>query len=383
VELTAPGILELGLVLLLAAAAGWLARALRMPAVVGYLVIGLVISPFTSGYVVDREQLAFLADVGVVLLLFEVGIEIDLARLRRDHGPVTWLAPLQVAVTTAVSSVALLAAGVPAAGAVLVGLGVAMSSSVVIVNITRSRSRTTSRETEAALLGWSIFQDISGVAIAVAALAVAGVGTRPLEVAVAGAAGFALLTIAAAWLLPRVLRAIEAEDLLLIVSVGVGLAIAGAGALVAGIPLALAAFAAGLVIEGPEAAAVRRRLLPFRDVFAVLFFVVVGTLINPTALAGAAGWLVLLLGLLVGAKSLVAWILGRAVGLRADPLQLAVGLGQAGEFSFVLASAALGLGFIGDGLYAAVLGTVALSIAGSTILVRRVGKRGPAVPAAS
>jgi Kef-type K+ transport system membrane component KefB len=96
-------------------------------------------------------------------------------------------------------------------------------------------------------------------------------------------------------------------------------------------------------------------------------------------LAAAAGWLARALRM----PAVVAWLLGRAVGLRADARQLAVGLGQAGEFSFVLASAALGLGFIGDGLYAAVLGTVALSIAGSTILVRRVGRRGPAVPAAS
>src|SRR5512146_1951237 len=163
-ELTSPGIFELGLVLLLAAFAGWIARALRLPAVVGYLAIGLVLSPFTPGYVVDHAQLTFLADVGVVLLLFEVGIEIDLARLRRDHGAITRLAPLQVLVTAAVSTIALLAAGVSVVGALLVGLGIAMSSSVVVVNITRSNRRTTSPETERSLLGWSIFQDLTGVA---------------------------------------------------------------------------------------------------------------------------------------------------------------------------------------------------------------------------
>jgi CPA2 family monovalent cation:H+ antiporter-2 len=373
VDLTSPGVFELGLVLLLAAVAGWIARALRLPAVVGYLAIGLVLSPFTPGYVADRSQLAFLADVGVVLLLFEVGIEIDLSRLRHDHGAIAWLSPVQVVGTTLVSAAVLVGFGVAPLGALLVGLGVAMSSSVVIVNITRSRRRTTSHDTETALLGWSILQDITGVAVATIILSLAGVGDRSIEVAAVGAAGFAGVTIAAAWLLPRLLRPIEGDDLLLIVSVGAGLAIAGVGALMAGIPLALAAFAAGLVIEGPEAVAVRRRLLPFRDVFAVLFFVLVGTLIDPASLGRGAGWLALLLILLIGAKTIPAGLAARAAHLRADPGQLAVGLSQTGEFSFVFASAALGLGLIGQDLYAAILGSVAVSIVGSTVLVRRVG----------
>ena len=377
-ELTSPGIFELGLVLLLAAFAGWIARALRLPAVVGYLAIGLVLSPFTPGYVADHAQLTFLADVGVVLLLFEVGIEIDLARLRRDHGAIAWLAPLQVVVTTGIGTAVLTLAGVPLTGAILVGLGVAMSSSVVIVNITRSRRRTTEPDTEAALLGWSIFQDITGVAIAAIVLAVAGGEDRPIALAAAGAVAFALIIVAAAWLLPRLLRRLEGDDLLLIVSVGVGLAIAGVGALVAGIPLALAAFAAGLVIEGPEAVAVRRRLLPFRDVFAVLFFVLLGTLIDPAALGRGLGWLAILAVLLVVAKVVVAAVFARTTHLRGDWRQLAIGLGQAGEFSFVLASAGVSLGLVASDLYAAVLGLVVASIVGSTVLVRRIGPRSTA-----
>jgi CPA2 family monovalent cation:H+ antiporter-2 len=371
-ELTSPGIFELGLVLLLAALAGWLARRLQLPAVVGYLAVGLALSPFTPGYVADRGQLAFLADLGVVLLLFEVGIEIDLSQLRRDHGAISWLAPLQVAITTAVTAIVLTLAGVAPAGAALVGIGLAMSSSVVIVNITRSRRRTTSPDTEQALLGWSIFQDITGVTLAVIALAIAGGEDRPLGLAILGVAGFAGVTIAAAWLLPQILRRLQGDDLLLITSVGIGLAVAGFGAVVAGIPLALAAFGAGLVIEGPEAAQVRRRLLPFRDVFAVLFFVLLGTLIDPAALGRGAGWLGLLLALVV-AKSVIVAAFARSAGLRADWRQLAVGLGQAGEFSFVLASAALTLGAIAGDLYAAVLGCVVVSIIASTVLVRRVG----------
>ena len=367
-ELTAPAVFELGLVLLFAALAGWAARAVGLPAVIGYLAVGLAISPFTPGYVADRQQLAFLADVGVVILLFEVGIEIDLVRIWRDHGPIAWLAPIQVLVTGGISL------------AILVALGVAMSSSVVIVNITRSRSRTTSRATETALLGWSVLQDITGVALAVVALAIADAAHRPIALAAVGAAAFLAATVAAAWLLPRVLRRLGGEDLLLIVSVGVGLTIAGFGAIVAGIPLALAAFAGGLVVaEGPEATEVRRRLLPFRDLFAVLFFVLLGSLIDPAALGRGAGWLALLLGLVAVAKSAVVAILARAARMQADPAQLGIGLGQVGEFSFVLASAATALGLIATDIYAAVLGSVVVSIAASTVLVRRVGRRaGPA-----
>lgn len=376
-ELTSPGIFELGLVLLLAALAGWVARALRLPAIVGYLAVGLALSPFTPGYIVDRHQLEFLADLGVVLLLFEVGIEIDLARLRRDHGAITRLAPLQLVVTTAVSTAALALAGVPLYGAALVGLGIAMSSSVVIVNITRSSRRTTSPATEQSLLGWSIFQDLTGVTLAVLVLALAGGEDRPVGMAALGAVAFAAVTLAAAWVLPRILHRLAGDDLLLIVSVGIGLAIAGFGALVAGIPLALAAFAAGLVIEGPEAVAVRRRLLPFRDVFAVLFFVLLGTLIDPAAVGRSLGWLALLIGLLVVAKVVLIGVMARQARLAADWRQLAIGLGQVGEFSFVLASAALGLGLIGSDLFAAILGTVVASIVVSTVLVRQVGVATP------
>lgn len=384
-EVSGSGIFDLGLVLLLAAGAGWLARALALPAVVGYLAVGLAISPFTPGYVADREQLALLADIGVVLLLFEVGIEIDLGRIRREQGAITWAAPLQVIVTTGIGYGVLAFAGVPPLGASFVALGVAMSSSVVVVNITRSRRRTTDRPTEQAMLGWSLVQDLAGVTLAVILLAVAGAEDRPLLIALAGGAAFAAAAVLAAVVLPRVLRELEGEhDLFLIMSVAVGLAVAGLGALVAGVPVALAAFVAGLAIaEGPEAAEVRKRLLPFRDLLAVLFFVVLGSLIDPGALARGLPWLVILVALVVVAKSAIVTILARLTGLPAHPAQLAIGLGQVGEFSFVLASVGVALRVVDAELYAAVLGAVVVTIVGSTTLVRLVRRGGPvAVPAA-
>ncbi len=93
---TAPLILDLGLVLLLAALFGWVARRIGLPAVVGYLVAGLAVSPFTPGYVADSNQIALLADIGVVILLFEVGIEVDIRHLGKRLRPLFWAVPLQV-----------------------------------------------------------------------------------------------------------------------------------------------------------------------------------------------------------------------------------------------------------------------------------------------
>src|SRR5207253_4554046 len=163
VDHTAPAILELGLLLLLAALAGKAARSIGLPAVIGYLLVGVLVSPFTPGYVANRDQLSILADVGVVLLLFEVGSEISPLRLAREGRRLLLLAPLQVAVTWILGGAACVALGMSIAGAAMIGLSIAMSSSVVVVNITRSRRRTTDRITDDELLGWSVIQDLVGV----------------------------------------------------------------------------------------------------------------------------------------------------------------------------------------------------------------------------
>lgn len=372
-EATAPAILELALLLLAAAGAGWVARRIGLPAVVGYLVVGVAVSPFTPGFVADRGQLELLADIGVILLLFEVGIEIDILRLGREQAGLTWAAPLQVLLTTGISAAVGAAFGLSPVAAGLVGLAIGLSSSVVIVNITRSRRRTTDRDTEQALLGWSVLQDVTGVLVAGLLIAVMGSGASPVEVVV-GLVLFVALALVVAWTLPRVLRALHDErDLFLILSVASGLAVAGAGAMLFHVPMALAAFIAGLTIsEGHHAQEARRRLLPFRDLFAVLFFVAIGTLIDPGQVATAWGWLVAIVALVVVAKVGVAYGLARLARIRARPLQLAVGLGQVGEFSFVLATLGLTAGEIDRSLYAAMLAAVALTIAASSVAVRLV-----------
>ena len=371
-DATAAPILEIGAILLAAAVGGWLARRLGLPAIVGYLLVGLGVSPFTPGYVADRHQLELLADVGVVLLLFEVGIEVDLERLRRDHGPLLWAAPAQALLSTAIAGAAFLVVGLAPLSAALVGLCVALSSSVVIVNITRSRRRTTDHETEVALLGWSVVQDLVGVGLAAILLAALESGRRSLPEALAGLVAFVILAVVVAQALPMVLRRLRDEhDLFLIVSVASGLTVAGVGAVTFGVPLALAAFVGGLAItESHEADEARRRLLPFRDLFAVLFFVAIGTLVDPSRLGAALPTVGLLLALIVVAKVALAWLLVRIARLKVRPLQLAVGLGQVGEFSFVLASAGVAADAIDQVVYVAIVMAVAISIGASSVAVR-------------
>jgi K+:H+ antiporter len=370
---TAPAVFEIGVVLLLAVGAGSLARRLGLPAVLGYLAAGLIVSPFTPGYAADRTQLQVLADVGVVLLLFEVGIEVNPLRLGREHKAVLWAAPAQVILTTLATGGGAYFFGVSLAGSALIGLSIALSSSVVVVNITRSRRRTTNPSTEAALLSWSVMQDMTGVAFALVLLASLGLADRAPAEAAALIVAFVVLASVAAWLLPRLLHRLHSEhDLFLLLSVGSGLALAGLGARYFGVPLALAAFVAGLAVgESPAAAEARRRILPFRDLFAVLFFVSLGSLIDPSAIAGALPWLAFLLAAVAIAKMVPLFLLSRLAripGVR--PWQMAIGLGQIGEFSFVLASIVLGRELIPSTLFNAVLVAVVVTIAIATTLVK-------------
>ena len=382
-ESTGPAIFDIGFVLLLAALGGWAARRLGLPAVLGYLAVGIIVSPFTPGYVTDRHQLQIFADVGVVLLLFEVGIEIDPLKIGRERARLFFLAPVQVIVTGVLTGVAALIAGLRPAGALLVGLCLALSSSVVVVNITRSRRRTTDLKTDQAMLGWSVVQDMVGVALAIAAVIALGLDGRSAGDALELALLYIVLVVAVTALVPRLLRALRQEhDLFLIFSVASALALAGVGAAVFGIPLALAAFVSGLALtESREAAEARERLLPFRDLFAVLFFVAMGALIDPGALRNGLRWLAALLALLILTKLVPVYLLARFGRLPGRALQIAIGLGQIGEFSFVLATIAVAHNLIRGDLYAAILASVVVSIAASTVLVRLV--RAPAVATAT
>jgi CPA2 family monovalent cation:H+ antiporter-2 len=215
-------------------------------------------------------------------------------------------------------------------------------------------------------------QDVAGVTLSIIALIALRLQPSSGVTALTLVLLYAIIVVIATGLLPRLLRQLRQEhDLFLIVSVASALALAGVGARFFGIPLALAAFVSGLAIsESREASEARERLLPFRDVFAVLFFVAIGALIDPGALLKGLGWLVFLLALLVAAKVLPIYLLSRFGRLPGRPRQIATGLGQIGEFSFVLATIGVTRNVIPGELYAAILAAVVLTIAASTLLVR-------------
>lgn len=370
---TAPLVLNVGLVLTAAATMGFVARKLGMPSVIGYLVTGLLVSPFTPGFSAENNQLSLLADIGVVLLLFEVGIELDLKRISREQRSLLWGVPAQMGIGILIGTPIFLWLGISLLGALLLALSIAMSSSVVIVNITRSPRRATNSNTEEALLGWSLIQDLVGVALAAIILTLFGTDERPLALAIGGLIGFALIAIIASKILPRVLKAVRWEkDLFLIYSVSFGLVLAALGTVVFDIPMALAGFIAGLTInQSRDTDEVRKVILPFRDLFAVLFFVVVGTLIQPAQLSEAWPFAALIMLLMITLKSFPTILLAKLGKMNATPFHLGVGVSQIGEFSFVLGSVAYAQDAITLTQYTGLLLAVVLSITGSTILVRR------------
>ena len=365
-------ILELGLILLVAAIVGVIARRFGLPAVVGYLLLGLAVGPFTPGYVADRHQIQLLADVGVVLLLFEVGIELDLRSLAKEPRGILVAVPIQVAVVTALGAGVAMWLGASTLGAVTLGLVAALSSSVVVVNISRSRKRTTDRDTERALVVWAILQDaVTLVAATILAVLLSPDGESPVF-AFARALAFVLFAAAIqGWAIPRLLGAVKAQaDSFLIVAVSAALTIAGVGAVVFAVPVALAAFVAGTLFSvRPIAREARREVLPFRDLFAVLFFVAIGTLVDPSAVVREPGWLVVFIGL-VAVKAIVVTVLATAFRVPSRRWQLGVGLAQIGEFSFVV----LGLG-VAAGVVSADQSSAALAGAAMTIALSAVGVR--------
>lgn len=375
---TAPLVLNIGVVLGAAATMGFAARKLGLPSVIGYLATGLLVSPFTPGFVADNNQLALLADIGIVLLLFEVGIELDLRKIGREQRGLLWGVPTQMGFGVLIGTPIFLWLGVPIFGALLLSLSVAMSSSVVIVNITRSPRRRTDTSTEDALLGWSLIQDLVGVAAAAVILTFFGSTEKPLVLAIGGLFAFSAIAIIASKILPKVLQAVRWDrDLFLIYSVSFGLVLAALGTVVFDIPMALAGFVAGLAInQSRDTEEVRKAILPFRDLFAVLFFVVVGTLIQPSAVIEAAPFAGLILLLMVLLKTFPTMFLARVGKMKVKRSLLGIGVSQIGEFSFVLGSLAFAQGEISSSQYTGVLLAVVLSISGSTILVRLAPKKG-------
>ena len=169
-----------------------------------------------------------------------------------------------------------------------------------------------------------------------------------------------------------VLRQVRWEkDLFLIYSVAIGLILSGIGSVFFEIPVALAAFVSGLVInQNRDTEEVRKSLLPFRDLFAVFFFVVIGSLIKFSQFQEAIPYIIIFTILIALLKTLPVFVLAKTTGIRAKPLQLGLGLSQIGEFSYVLGGLALARKEITEVQFTALIFALIISIVLSTLLVR-------------
>jgi CPA2 family monovalent cation:H+ antiporter-2 len=369
-------ILDLGVAIGMALLFGVVAVRLRQPAILGYLIAGIFIGPFTPGFVGDAEAISELADLGIVLLLFALGIEFTLRELRIVARVAVPGALLQIAIVSVVGAALAIALGIDVKPALVIGACLSISSTLVVIKLLIDRGELDSLHGRAAI-GWAIVQDIVTIGFIVALPPLDGgdiVG--PLLLALAKAAIFLALaflvgTRVMPWLLGAVSR-LGSSELFLLAVVAIALLTAFVSSAVFGLSLALGAFVAGIVVsESDVSYQAAAEVLPFRDLFAVLFFVSVGMLVDPQALLESAGFVALLVIIAVVGKGALTTGLSAALGL---PLRSALLLGaamaQVGEFSFIIASDALEIDLIDVEVYNLILGTAVVSILLSPLAIQ-------------
>ena len=361
-------LLNMGLAVLAALVAGAIARRFGLPTIVGYVLAGVAIGPLATGIVGEPDRIAALADVGVVLLLFAIGVEFSLHELRRVGRIAVVGAVVQVGVTLAVGAALMVALGFALRPALVLGATTAISSTIVLVKLLAERGE------EGALhgrigIGWMIVQDVITIVFIVLLPALTGNDLAvPLVLAAGKAAVFLALAYGAGRLvLPRLYRAIaslNSRELFLLTVVATALLTAFVSSAIFGLSLALGAFVAGVVVSESELShQAVAEILPFRDLFAVLLFVSVGMLVDPAALLAATPLVLVLLLVAVPFKGALSAFLTWRAGL---PARVAILTGAAiahvGEFSFIVGQNALDLGVIDHAAYNLVLGTTVGSI---------------------
>ena len=361
-------ILGLGSAVAAALVGGAIAARLRQPVIVGYLVAGVAIGPFTPGFTGDVEQISALADVGVILLLFALGVEFSLRDLRSVRDVALPGGVLQVAlVLVAGGTIAVgLGYGVPAA--FVVGACLSISSTLVVIKSLLDRGEIDSLHGRTAI-GWSIVQDVATIIFIVALPPLAGGDlVVPFALAMVKAALFLVLAyVVGTRVLPIVFKAVSrmgSAELFLLTVVATALLTAFVSSAIFGLSLALGAFVAGIVVsESDLSYQAAAEVIPFRDLFAVLFFVSVGMLVDPGALVERAPLIAVLVVVAVVGKGALVALFGKAFGL---PVRSALLLGgtmaQVGEFSFILAEDGLHLNLIDGDVYNMILGTAVVSI---------------------
>jgi CPA2 family monovalent cation:H+ antiporter-2 len=364
---------------------GFVAVRLGLPPLVGYLLAGIAVGPFTPGFVADPALARQLAELGVILLMFGVGIHFslrDLLAVRRIAVPG---AMVQIATTTALALGASVLLGFDVMSGLIIGLAVSVASTVVLIRSLLERGLIDSIHGRVAV-GWLIVQDLFIVVVLVLlpALAAVAEGSAPGAEPIAMTLGLTVVRVVALgllmflvgvrlipWLLEHVARS-GSRELFTLCVLALAFGLAFGSAQIFGVSFALGAFLAGAAISesdlSHEAAA---QALPLRDAFAVLFFVSVGMLFDPTFLLAAPLAIAAILGIIVICNGLVALAIVLVLGysLRTG-LVVAVGLAQIGEFSFLLSDLGLRLGLTTPAGHNLILAVAILSITLNSFLFR-------------
>ena len=349
---------------------GFLARKLRLPSLVGYLVAGLVISPFTPGFVGDADAAAQLAEIGVIFMMFGVGLHFSLKDLWSVRGIAIPGAVLQ----TTLSTLAGLALGrlwgwSSVAGLVL-GLSLSVASTVVLLRGLTDRGLVSTPHGRVAI-GWLVFEDLATIVILVLMPVLAAGGGNPLlsvgaallKTAVFVAIMLLVGTRVMSWLLTQIAYT-RSRELFILAVVALALGTAFAAFELFGVSLALGAFLAGVVVgESDIHQQVGAEVVPFRDFFSVLFFVSVGMLVDPAVVAANIGKVAILSLLVVVGKAIITLLLGLVLPSSARTMiVVAAGLSQIGEFSFIVGQAGVALGLLDRDQYGLILAAAVVSI---------------------
>jgi CPA2 family monovalent cation:H+ antiporter-2 len=369
---------DLAYVFVAAVVGAILARLAHQPLILGYVAAGIVISPLTPGPAVsDLHTFEIFAEIGVVLLMFSVGIEFSL----RDLLRVKWIAiagaPLGILLMTALGVAAHSVLGWTVLQGAVIGMVISMASTMVLARLLIDRGELHTRHGRI-MIGITLVEDLAVVVLMVLMPRLGALAPeRVLTIAGGVGLGVAILVpffYLAAKVVPPLLSYVarmHSQEVFLLVALALALGTAALTHAV-GLSLALGAFLAGLLISGSDYAhETLARLLPLRDVFGALFFVTVGALINPAAVLGNLPLLGALVALVLVGKLV---IFTGVVLLFREPLWTAVlvgvGLAQIGEFSFILLQVARTAGHVGDDVYHATLAASLLSILANALLVR-------------
>jgi CPA2 family monovalent cation:H+ antiporter-2 len=371
---------DLAYVLAAAVVGGGLAWFVRQPLVLGYVVGGVLISPLTPGPAVsDLRTFELFAEVGVILLMFSIGLEFSV----RDLLRVKWIAlaggPLGILLTIGLGVAVGEMLGWPFIQGLVVGMVVSVASTMVLARLLLDRGELHSRHGRI-VIGISLVEDLA-VVVLIIVMPRLGTLTQGRFAAILGGLAIAAAVLMpffylAAKVVPRLLARVahtRNHELFLLVALAAALGTA-AITQAAGLSLALGAFLAGLLISASDYAhETLARLLPVRDVFVAVFFVTMGALVNPLAVITEPGILLVIVGLAVVGKFVIRAGVVRAFGY---PTRTAVlvglGLSQIGEFSFVLVQVARSAGHVADGVYHATLAGSLVSILVNALLVRHV-----------